>query len=632
MMHDTGKANCSDNRFRRDGTLGWYTPPNSSVRAENRIIAMGDALRTRLPITTDIGSHYEVATTGSSHTLATGGAVIIAGRPYFRNKDLKDMAERLGFATALSNGYAEYSQDIFTLLFGSFCCAIVDTRANRVLVGVDRLGQQSLYYHSSDTALYFGSYASVALAGNKDESALLHQGIYNYLYFHMVPCTGTVYPELKKLPAAHYIDYQNGRSQLMNYWQPAFSESTKNQSFENLSRQLKDKLRTSVDNCLADAGKVGSFLSGGLDSSTVTGLLAEASNHQAAAYSIGFSAEGYDEMAFARITARHFDVELNEYYVTPQDVVDALPMIATSYDEPFGNSSALPAYFCAKMAAENGVDTLLAGDGGDEIFGGNERYIKQGVFEYYSRVPGPLRRNLIEPLINMMPSGLPLASKAASYITQANTPLPDRLQSYNFLHRHAASDIFSDAFLAEVDVALPLEILRSIYHRPHQASDLNRMLYLDWQITLADNDLRKVSHMCALAGVDVVYPMLDDTLVEFSCLVPSAWKIQGTNLRHFFKHALRDWLPQETIKKSKQGFGLPFGVWMQTYKPLREMAYDNLLKLKSRGFIRPEFIDKAIKMHQSEHAAYYGELVWIFTVLELWLDGHSDNQPGSAPA
>jgi asparagine synthase (glutamine-hydrolysing) len=147
------------------------------------------------------------------------------------------------------------------------------------------------------------------------------------------------------------------------------------------------------------------------------------------------------------------------------------------------------------------------------------------------------------------------------------------------------------------------------------------MLYLDWQITLADNDLRKVSHMCALAGVDVTYPMLDDELVELSCRIPSNLKIKGSNLRHFFKLALRDWLPGETISKSKQGFGLPFGVWMKTYAPLRELAYDNLLRLKKREFIRPEFIDKAIEMHQSGHAAYYGELVWILTVLELWMDG-----------
>jgi len=587
---------------------------------------MRDALQTQLPINTLVEPGFEIATTGSYHQISDGPTVIIAGRPYFRSKALKDLAEQQGIASALASGYAEQSQEILKLLFGSFCCAIIDTQANRVLIAIDRLGQEAMYYRATAEVFCFGSSASTVLAGEEGEPALLNQGIYNYVYFHMVPSPGSVYSSLKKLPAAHYVDYHNGHCRLVNYWQPAFSDSSNGQSFEQLSEQLKETLRTSVENCLSGVGKFASFLSGGLDSSTVTGLLAQATKRETEAYSIGFSVEGYDEMAYARITARHFGVKLNEYYVTPQDVVDALPMIATSYDEPFGNSSALPAYFCAKMAVENGVTTLLAGDGGDEIFGGNERYVKQRVFEHYARIPGALRRGLLEPLVNAMPRSLPLITKANSYIDQAKTPLPDRLQSYNFLHRHAASDIFSDAFLAEVNQALPLEMLRSIYHRPLQASELNRMLYLDWQITLADNDLRKVSHMCALAGVNVAYPMLDDALVEFSCRVPSAWKIKGTDLRHFFKHALKDWLPEETIKKRKQGFGLPFGVWMQTYKPLRELAYDNLLKLKNRDLIRPEFIDKTIKMHQSEHAAYYGELVWIFTVFELWMDGHYERR------
>ena len=223
-----------------------------------------------------------------------------------------------------------------------------------------------------------------------------------------------------------------------------------------------------------------------------------------------------------------------------------------------------------------------------------------------------------------LPGGLPLVGKANSYIAQANTPLPDRLQSYNFLHRHLEADIFDPDFLAHVNPNVPLELQRDIYRRPGEGTDLNRMLYLDWQITLADNDLRKVSQMCALAGVDVVYPMLDNSLLDFSCQVPSKWKIKGNDLRHFYKFALRKWLPQQTISKDKQGFGLPFGVWMRTYNPLKEMAYDHLGALKQRGIIRADFIDRAIEMHQSEHAAYYGELVWILAVFEMWFSA----QPG----
>ena len=150
------------------------------------------------------------------------------------------------------------------------------------------------------------------------------------------------------------------------------------------------------------------------------------------------------------------------------------------------------------------------------------------------------------------------------------------------------------------------------------------MMYLDWQYTLADNDIRKVSHMCALADIDVAYPMLDDELIDFSCSIPSAQKLKNQNLRDFYKKALTGWLPDQTINKSKQGFGLPFGVWMQQHKPLQEMAYDNLLALKNREYFNPEFINRLIDLHNADHAAYYGELIWILTVLELWMQGHNE--------
>jgi asparagine synthase (glutamine-hydrolysing) len=611
------------NRYlRRHGSCGSYSASSHVVPPENHMHKLQEALNTTLPQVCKAEATFAATTTGIIHTIKTGGVAILFGSPWFPDKKLADLAKVEGQAAALVHAYEEHSQDVFKQLRGLFGCVIIDTRLERVLLAIDRTGQQTLYYFADDRTLAFGSSAGSVLASADREISLINQGIYNYVYFHMVPSPLSVYREIYKLPAAHFLDYRNGKAQLVNYWCPTFYESTSQRPLSALSTQLKGVLRSSVEHCLADSGKTGAFLSGGLDSSTVAGLLAESGAENTAAYSIGFAAEGYDEMAYARITAKHFNLKLHEYYVTPQDVVDALPLIATSYDEPFGNSSALPAYFCAKMAADNGVDTLLAGDGGDELFGGNERYVKQRVFEYYGTLPAYLRRGLIEPVLRLLPSALPLVPKAKSYISQANLPLPDRLQSYNFLHRHAAAEIFSDDFLEDVDVDLPLDLLQSIYHRPENASTLNRMLYLDWQITLADNDLRKVSQMCALAGVDVAYPMLNDELVDFSCQVPSIWKIKGRDLRHFYKQALTGWLPRETINKTKQGFGLPFGVWMKTYAPLREMAYDNLLKLKARQFIRPEFIDKAIAMHQSEHAAYYGELVWILTVFELWLAGN----------
>lgn len=613
---DTAVRN-SFRQYRREGLQGWF---RNAATSQPEATANSATLRTTLPLCSETAPQLHFSSTGDTCTLEDGLAVGVAGTPVFRSPELQKIARDEGAASAIACAYRENGSDVFAKIYGAFCVCIADSANDTTLLAIDRLGQFSLYYRATEEGIFFGS--EPARCANADAAAGFPtaQGVFNYIYFHMVPSPGTVYPGVSKLAAAHCIEYRGGKATPRCYWVPQFTESTSTASFDELSAELRDVLREALRNSLPAEGKIGAFLSGGLDSSTVTGLMSELERQDAEAYSIGFSAEGYDEMAFARTTAQHFGVKLNEYYVTPEDIVETLPLVATSYDEPFGNSSALPAYFCARMATDNGVSTLLAGDGGDELFGGNERYLRQEVFERYALIPSIVRRGLIEPLAAILPGALPLAGKARSYIEQANTPLPDRMQSYNFLHRHAAEEIFVPELLAEIDRELPLALLRDVYHRPAPASDLNQMLYMDWQFTLADNDLRKVSHMCAVAGVNVTYPMLDDVLVEFSCKVPSQWKIKDGDLRHFFKRALTGWLPDTTINKTKQGFGLPFGVWMRSYAPLREMAYDNLQKLKSRGIVRPDFIDRAIAMHQSEHAAYYGELVWIFTVFELWMD------------
>lgn len=602
---------------------GWSCSTASASSPKNSLVRMVTAANSSLPNISVENGTSACASSDALYQTDNGSSFAMIGQPQWTEEHFASTAREEGHGAALTLAYAEYGSRFLQAVQGRFAFAVIDTSADTVMLGTDRMGRYPLYYAEIDDGLVFGSSASIVLADTTptDEAAqatLQAQGLYDYVYFHMVPSPHSIFAGLKKLPAGHLLLCSENQCVVSNYFRPVFREQSQD-SFTSLGAELKTQLKSAVEHCIEPDVTVGAFLSGGLDSSSVAGMLAEICPNNAHAFSIGFSAKGYDEMAYARLTAKHFGIQLHEYYVTPEDVVKALPMVAASYDEPFGNSSALPAYFCAKLAAENGIQCLLAGDGGDELFGGNERYIKQRVFENYQKFPAGLRHTFIEPLINALPNAIPLASKAKSYLQQANIPLPDRLQSYNFLHRHAANDIFNDEFLATVDTRAPLQLLRETYHRATDASTLNKMLYLDWQYTLADNDLRKVSHMCELAGVDVAYPMLDDGLIDLSCRVPSDWKIKGNDLRHFYKAALKGWLHHDTINKKKQGFGLPFGVWMETHKPLQEMAYDHLLNLKKRQFFKPAFIDQTIDLHRNQHAAYYGELIWILMVLEMWL-------------
>ncbi len=506
---------------------------------------------------------------------------------------------------------------------GHFAFIFVDLKQETVIAASDRMGVYRLYWHqTADGGLVISSSLNRIKSALDQTPDISPDALYAYMYFHMVPTPLSIYEGIEKLAPATSLFFQNNQITLTHYWLPSFKESNQ-LSIDELSGRLHQLLEESLQDSTADSPSYAAFLSGGLDSSTVVGVMSNVCDTKNS-YSIGFDAKEYDETPYARITAKHFQSNNHEYYVTPEDVLDSVQLIAATYDEPFGNSSAMPVYYCAKKAAENGVKMMLAGDGGDEIFGGNARYATQRWYRYYQGLPRPLSNALLKPLINALPSGIPLATKAQNYIRQTEIPLPDRLQIYNFLHRHDPLEMFSGDFLTAVDTQQPINLLRHQYSTPKDASELNRMLYLDWQFTLADNDLRKVCTMCQLADVEVAFPLISDPLVDFSCGIPSALKLKGGKLRYFFRYAMRNFLAPETLRKSKHGFGLPFGVWLKDYQPLKELAHDNLTKLKKRGYFNPEFIDKALNMHESTHASYYGELVWIMMMLELWLSAHEN--------
>ena len=547
-----------------------------------------------------------------------GVLAAITGFPRWKHPELAEIALAQGNAAALAEAYRRFGAELCRELRGAFSLAVIDTARDTALLALDRIGQRHLFHARVEGGLVFGSSADAVLAHPGVSREIEHQAVFDYVYSHHCPSPGSIYRQIRKLDGAEILIFHAGEIRVQRYWQPEFNEDSA--SFDDLAARLRESIFGAVAGFEGSGRRVGAFLSGGLDSSTVAGALARAKPGEADTFSMGFPVQGYDEMAYARIAAEHFKTRQHEYYLSPDDAVAAIPKIAAAYDEPFGNSSALPTYFCAKLAREHGMDLLLGGDGGDELFAGNTRYVTQLLFQPYQALPDGVRGGL-EGVLRRLPESLagrfPLR-KIFRYIEQANVPLPDRLHDYNFLHRVKLDEVFAADFLAGVDGDAPLADQRESYHRPPKASALNRMLYLDWKITLHDNDLVKVNKMCDLAGMGVAYPMLDDAVVELSCRVPSRLKLKYGKLRWFYKKAMAGFLPQPILNKSKHGFGLPFGVWLKEHEPLRELAYDNVLRLKRRPYFLPGFLDEAIRMHQSGHSSYYGELIWILMMLELW--------------
>ncbi len=548
-----------------------------------------------------------------------GLLIAFEGHPYWHSDALTRLAKTQGVATAIANAYQHHGITALQEIHGPFALAIIDQKKHQALLAVDRLGIRPLCYAQTSNQLVFGSTTDSVIAHPAINAAIDPQAIFNYLFCHMVPSPGSIYAGVRKLLPGQYILFQENRVTEAFYWALEYQEQNQDTLTARASR-LKNLLNNAVQRTLSDH-KTGAFLSGGTDSSTITGVLTQVCGTPANTYSMGFEADGFDEMAYARITAKHFGSHTHEYYVTPQDVVDAIPLVAQAYDEPFGNASAVPTYYCAKLAHQDGIRVMLAGDGGDEIFGGNARYAKQKIFDLYSCIPRALRQALIEPVAFALPAMGPF-QKLQSYIRQAQVPLPDRLEAYNFLHRTPLSEVFESDFLKHINPADPVKQMREVYQRAHASSSINRMMYLDLKQTLADNDLRKVNRMCALAGVDVRYPLLDEDIVAFAATIPPELQVKGVHLRYFFKEALRDFLPAETLTKSKHGFGLPFGLWMNTHAPLRELAYDSLHSFRQRGYIKPAYLDQLIEQHRAGHASYYGVMIWVIMMLEQWLHLH----------
>ncbi len=518
--------------------------------------------------------------------------------------------------------YSLHGYHFLKELNGSFSIALFDSRSHLTLLAIDRMGIEQMHYAHINSQLFFSNSLNALSDFPTISKSIRPQSVYNYFYFHCIPSPDTIFQDIYKLKPAEVLIFKNGSISKDVFWQPEFSEK-----LSTSTEQLQSDIRTSMDSTMAELSndaQTGAFLSGGTDSSTLAGLLKKHHPSEAPVFSIGFEEQGYDEMEYADIAVKKFKNKHHKYYVNFDDVLHLFNEIPKIYEEPFGNSSVVPTFAAARFAKENGITHLLGGDGGDELFGGNERYATQKLFNIYSMLPKWAREIILEPcFVNSLAGSIPIAKKAKSYIEQAKISMPKRMQTYNILHVQEPTSIFNAHYLDEIDSDYPIDLLSATYNEINDASLLNKMLYLDWKFTLADNDIRKVNTMCRAADVEVSYPFLDNRVVECSTRVPSNMKIKKTRLRAFYKDTYSSFLPPEIISKPKHGFGLPFGVWLKKDKRIQDEVYGALSNLKSRAMFQDTFIDNLIKKHRSDHAAYYGTFVWVLAVLERWLDSHS---------
>ncbi len=578
------------------------------------------------------GHRLSVAPMGKHHGL------YVAADADFTNYDALLAEYQSSNGSAISSAedlvvilYAQHGMSFVERLEGAFSLALWDAQRQRLVLVIDRFGFKTLYWSLEHGRILFSSRLDT-VACLKERLEVDPAAVMQFLVHTVVPAPLTIYKGIERLEPGTMLVYERQQTRKTRYWDLNYEES-RNSDIREWSRELQECMRQAVHSHLVDCrpGQTGAYLSGGTDSSSIAAFASEV-HSPFNTFSIYFENPRYDEAGFSRLAAQHFHTRHHEKCLQAGDAAQAILKLVEYYEEPFANSSAVGAYYCAQLARENGVDLLLAGDGGDELFAGNERYATDKKFAAYHSIPSMVRHGVIKPAADFLPKGGPL-SYPARYIRRAEIPNPRRMLSYNFFLTEADGAVFEADFMDQAKPESAAGIAEAHFaSAPHATSELNRLLYLDVKMTLADNDLRKVTGTAELAGVQVRYPLLDRRLAELSGRIPSNLKLRGFEKRYVFKQAMKHVLPDRILYKKKHGFGVPVGYWMINSEEMKSIAAVlDEPQTRQRGYFRPAFLSQ-IKELNHTHPAYYGEVLWVALILELWHRRHRGHLTGEPAA
>ena len=491
------------------------------------------------------------------------------------------------------------------------------THAGKELfIARDRVGKKPLYYTITPSGtLIFGSELKCLRDHPEFRGQMNTEALDAYLTYGYVPDPLTIFKDVYKLPPGHYLTFGRGRLRIEQYWDFPYSEPQVEpaQSEEECLEELRALLDEAVRLRLVADVPLGAFLSGGVDSSSVVGIMARHTPQPVKTFSIGFNEDSYNELKYARIAAKTFGTDHHEFIVTPaiRDVVDEL---VWHFDEPFADSSAIPTYMVSKLAREF-VKVVLSGDGGDEVFGGYTRYALDRKRSGFARLPRFLRRGMMQPLGRKLPHG----ARGRNYLyVMAFEPLDRYIEDISIFTRLNKPALYTSDFRQQLGTTEAAARFRELAQLSRSGDALDPLLYLDSKTYLPGDILTKVDRMSMAASLEVRVPLLDHKLIEFVCTrIPASMKMKGLETKHIFKRAVSVLVPPEILNRPKQGFGVPIEKWINDQ--LRDRVRGTLTepRTQQRGYIEPSYVNLLLDEHERGRRDHATEL-WALFMLELW--------------
>jgi len=552
-------------------------------------------------------------------------AVILNGEIY-NYRELRAGLETRGhtFRSAsdteiLPHLYEEYGREMVQHLNGMFAFALWDDKRRRLFIARDRFGEKPLYWGVFDRTLLFASEPKVLLAHPSVRPNLNLDALRQYLSFDYVPAPLSIYQGINKLPAAHTLTLEEGQIKIERYWRLSYKTREPIPSVAEATEALRELLADSVRMRLVSDVPLGVLLSGGIDSSMVAALAVRASSETVKTFSIGFAESSFDESQYARRVAEFLGTDHHEERFSASLAANLVSEIGAWMDEPMSDPSVVPTYLLSRFTRKH-VTVALGGDGGDEIFAGYPMYFGHRMARAYLRVPGVIRRSVIEPVVNRLPvktKNLSFDYRARRFITASH---------YDQVARH---HIWFGSFTPrDQESLLTDEVKRSsdgdVYRDPRRmfaecdSNDIVEcMQSLDAQLYLAEDILTKVDRASMAVSLEVRAPYLDPRVAEFAASLPSRYKLHGYTSKYILKRAAKGLVPSFVWRRGKKGFGVPFAKWLNA--ELRPLARDLLSaeRLRRGGLFNPEYVAKLQDQH--EHGvANHRKLLWTLLTFELW--------------
>lgn len=555
---------------------------------------------------------------------ASGRYQIVFNGEIYNFKELRRELIQKGFifrthsdTEVILNAYARWGKECVERFNGIFAFGLWDLCDQTLFLARDHLGVKPLLYSIVGDYLLFSSELKSLLKHPAIKRDMDVRALSDYLSLGYILSPKTIVRDVQKLPPGSRLIWKNGAAHVDRYWnlsdvvnRPPRPFSSKGEAVEALTAEVDRAVRTQL---VSDV-PVGSFLSGGIDSSSVTQKMVSFYPDKVHSFSIGFIEKSYSELPYARAVANFLHTEHHEQIVSP-DVTTLLPQLAWYYDEPFSDTSAVPTYLLCCFA-RSFLKVTLSGDGGDECFAGYDTYLADKVLSFYQRfMPGSVHRRILMPLVDSLPANHHKVSwnyKIKQFIRHAEASPEEGHFSWRLIFTEKEKQEFLvPEFYRDLGDYTPYQSFLSYYDEVPEASPLRRSLYVDAKTWLADAMLVKVDRASMAAGLEVRVPLLDYKLFEFATALPDHYKIDGWQTKAIFKSAMGPSLPPAIAKRRKRGFNAPAAHWVKGLDPEFFMADLSLVNDQRH------FVDALLKSHRARRADN-GFKLWTLMGLSQW--------------